>query len=89
MRREVRYIMKKIATIYTAYYFDPTMDLVESVTAINANTKPLKDFLAKSRGYKNWSDFQAVAIARQNKALAFERCSDPDFDECLVLHQKS
>ena len=72
MRREVRYIMKKIAAIYTAYYFDPTMDLVESVTAINANTKPLKDFLAKSRGYADWSDFQAVAIARQNNALAFE-----------------
>ena len=88
MRREVKYMMKKIAAIYTAFYFDPTMDLVESVTAINANTKPLKDFLARSRGYTDWIEFQTIACARQNYALAFERCSDSGYDDCFTMHQK-
>lgn len=78
MRREVKYIHKKIDAIYTAYYFNPDMDLVEAVTTINQNIKPLRDFLAKSRGYKDWTEFRVVACARQNKALAFDRVYDKD-----------
>lgn len=88
MRREVRYIRTKIDAIYTAYYFNPEMDLVEAVTTINHNVKPLHDFLARSRGYKDWTEFRAVAAARQNNALAFERCSDPEYDDCFAMHQK-
>lgn len=72
MRREVAYIRKKIDAIYTAYYFAPDMDLVEAVTTINQNIKPLKDFLARSRGYTDWIEFMAVATARQNRAVAFD-----------------
>lgn len=72
MRREVKYIRTKIDAIYTAYYFAPDMDLVEAVTTINQNIKPLRDFLARSRGYTDWLEFRAVATARQNKALAFD-----------------
>lgn len=73
MRREVKYINKKIDAIYTAFYFAPDMDLVETFTNINQNVKPLKDFLARSRGYTDWIEFMAVATARQNRAVAFER----------------
>ena len=72
MRREVAYIRKNIDAIYTAYYFAPEMDLVEAVTTINQNIKPLKDFLARSRGYTDWIEFMAVATARQNRAVAFD-----------------
>lgn len=78
MRREVKYIRKKIDAIYTAYYFAPDMDLVEAVTTINQNTKPLRDFLARSRGYTDWIEFRAVAVARQNRALAFDQVYDED-----------
>ena len=78
MRREVEYIRKKIDAIYTAYYFNPDMDLVEAVTTINQNIKPLRDFLARSRGYKDWIEFRAVATARQNRALAFDRVYDEE-----------
>ena len=78
MRREVAYIRKKINAIYTAYYFAPDMDLVEAVTTINQNVKPLRDFLARGRGYKDWTEFRAVATARQNRALAFDRVYDED-----------
>lgn len=78
MRREVEYIRKKINAIYTAYYFAPDMDLVEAVTTINQNIKPLRDFLAISRGYKDWTEFRAVAAARQNKALAFDCVYDEE-----------
>ena len=78
MRREVEYIRKKIDAIYTAYYFAPDMDLVEAVTTINQNVKPLRDFLARSRGYADWTEFRAVACARQNRALAFDRVYDED-----------
>ena len=78
MRREVAYIRKKIDAIYTAYYFAPDMDLVEAVTTINQNVKLLRDFLARSRGYKDWTEFRAVACARQNRALAFDRVYDEE-----------
>ena len=78
MRSEVKYIRKKIDAIYTAYYFNPDIDLVEAVTTINQNIKPLRDFLAHSRGYKDWTEFKAVAVARQNKALAFDRVYDEE-----------
>ena len=78
MRREVKYIRKKIDAIYTAYYFAPDMDLVEAVTTINQNIKPLRDFLARSRGYKDWTEFRAVATARQNRAVAFDRIYDEE-----------
>jgi hypothetical protein len=52
------------------------MDLVEAVTTINQSIKPLKDFLAKSRGYADWIEFQAVATARQNRAVAFDKVYD-------------
>lgn len=78
MRREVKYIHKKIDAIYTAYYFAPDMDLVEAVTNINQNIKPLRDFLARSRGYTDWTEFRAVAAARQNRALAFDKVYDEE-----------
>lgn len=78
MRREVAYIHKKIDAIYTAYYFAPDMDLVEAITTINQNIKPLRDFLARNRGYTDWIEFRAVATARQNKALAFDRVYDEE-----------
>ena len=87
MRREVKYIRKKIAAIYTAFYFNPDMDLVEAVTEINHNTEPLRDFLARSRGYNNWTEFRAVACARQNRAMAFERVTDDEaYSDCYVMH---
>ncbi len=78
MRREVKYIRKKIDAIYTAYYFNPNMDLVEAVTTINQNIKPLRDYLARSRGYKDWTEFRTVACARHNRALAFDSVYDDD-----------
>jgi hypothetical protein len=78
MRREVKYIHKKIDAIYTAYYFNPDMDLVEIFTSINQHVKPLQDFLAKSRGYKDWTEFRAVACARQQNSMAFDRGYDYD-----------
>ena len=78
MRREVEYINKKIDAIYTAYYFAPDMDLIEAFTNINQNVKSLHDFLARNRGYKDWTEFRAVAAARQNKAMAFDRVYDEE-----------
>ena len=54
------------------------MDLVEAVTTINQNIKPLRDFLAVSRGYADWIEFRAVATARQNRALAFGSVYDEE-----------
>ena len=78
MRREVKYINKKIDAIYTAFYFDPDMDFVETFTSINQNVKPLHDFLARSRGYKDWTEFRATAAARQQNSMAFDRIYDED-----------
>ena len=35
-------------------------------------------FLARSRGYSDWIEFRAVATARQNRAVAFDRIYDEE-----------